>query len=476
MIERLYVISGGTMVHVRPHFSLCAPAYGTVGDRIAETLVFPLQAVDIEVIPLFTRMAEAKWNDWPNSTREKAYEVLMDAGLTRLETNDDLKILIDHLVAQPLTRGIVLAAAVCDWAPAAFFSNNPAGFGPPKSTDFGKGQPRLHTRDGDDWVALEMTMTPAEKLVGRIRAGEKGNKSVFLVSFKATAGLTKEETYAAGLKALKGSSSNLVFANDVQNGHNVVVTPEEFPYYGDTRDDALGTLCEMIEQRLQLDFVRTKVIDGDRAYLKPLHESGSIPSNFLPVLEHLLAAGAYKVLPWKDSTSGHFGCVVDGQEFKRVSSVRKANHNLVLEEGVIPIMEDDGDSIIARGAKPSVGEHTQRMIYEELAKADIPGVRDPSAHSIVHFHSPMKPKSEWQFSIAQRPQKPYECGSVQCGLNTALGMGMGDTGIWAVHLEGHGPNIAFHRDVPAERVIEFIERHWELSAKSGGIVAVKENG
>ena len=319
-----------------------------------------------------------------------------------------------------------------------------------------------------------MTMSPATKIVSRIRAGDTGRKSVFLVSFKATTGLTKEETYAAGLKALKGSSSNLVFANDIQNGHNVVVTPEEFPYYGESRDNAIGTLCEMIEQRLQLDFVRTKVIAGDRADLGALNASGSLPPNFLPVLEHLLNRGAYKVLPWKDSTSGHFGCAVEGQDFKRVSSARKANHNLVLMEGAIPIMEDAGDTVVARGAKPSVGEHTQRMIYEELAHAEVHGVRDPSVHSIVHFHCPLKPKSEWQFSISKRPQKPYECGSVQCGTNTAMGMGMADIGIWAVHLEGHGPNIAYHRDVPAERVIAFIERHWDLDTKSGGIVTLGE--
>ena len=36
--RRFYVITGGTMVHVAPHFSLCAPAYGRVGQQIAEEL------------------------------------------------------------------------------------------------------------------------------------------------------------------------------------------------------------------------------------------------------------------------------------------------------------------------------------------------------------------------------------------------------------------------------------------------------
>ena len=59
-MKRIYVISGGTMVHVRPHFALCAPAYGTIGDRIAETLAYPLEVKGYEVVPLFTRMDKCR--------------------------------------------------------------------------------------------------------------------------------------------------------------------------------------------------------------------------------------------------------------------------------------------------------------------------------------------------------------------------------------------------------------------------------
>ena len=44
-------------------------------------------------------------------------------------------------------------------------------------------------------------------------------------------------------------------------------------------------------------------------------------------------------------------------------------------------------------------------------------------------------------------------------------------GILAVMLDNHGPNIVYRKDVPAERVIAFIERHFELMAKTGGLAS-----
>ena len=32
--KRMFVICGGTMNHVTPHFSFCAPAYGSVGLKL----------------------------------------------------------------------------------------------------------------------------------------------------------------------------------------------------------------------------------------------------------------------------------------------------------------------------------------------------------------------------------------------------------------------------------------------------------
>ena len=501
MTKKIYVISGGTMVHIRPHFAISAPAYGNVGREVSDRLHKLIwQAGNVEgniyegepevnktgldVVPVFTRMASHQVSQ---AGTLKGKVVIQKAGLKRLETNDDMAQLVTYLVAQPDTRAIILAAAICDWEPSYMSQDEvrqaksrvdgkPTGEpwvqldGEFMENKFGKDKPRLSSRlkgAEDHRKGVSIHFRAAKKILPSIRAGANGRKDVFLVSFKTTAGVTREETYAAGLRSLKGSSSNLVFANDVQNHHNVVVTPEEFPYYGDDRDDALDTLCEMIYDRVQLDFVRTTVIEGERAQIGALHESGDIPANFAPVLRHCLDAGAYKVLPWKDSTSGHFGTLVSDHDFVRISSVRKANHNLVFQEGVAKIYSEEANApqILAAGARPSVGEHTQRMIYEEIKN------KGGEVHSIIHFHCPLRlehEKGSGIIDVPTRPQKPYECGSVQCGLNTATGMMEIYPGIWAVHLDGHGPNIAWHRDVPALAVVKFIGERWVLSEKSGG--------
>jgi hypothetical protein len=136
--SRFYVITGGTMVHVAPHFSLCAPAYGRVGYQIYNGLRKLLRSpeqiewdkanefedlhelaeqrdtgpepVGFEVVLVRTSMAGGNEPGLVDT-------VLKPAGINRLETNEDLEKLIEHLVLQPETKGIVMAAAVCDWQP-----------------------------------------------------------------------------------------------------------------------------------------------------------------------------------------------------------------------------------------------------------------------------------------------------------------------------------------------------------------------
>lgn len=417
------------MVHVTPHFALCAPAFGRVGRELAERLT----SRDVTLVR--TSMASRE----PDARERALFEA---AGIERLETNDDLARLLDHLVADPETRCIVLAAAVCDWVPTTLQIGDQA------LSEFGKSVPRLQTSKG----SATLDLAPSDKLIGRIR---RERKDVFLVAFKATAGLEPQHTYAQGLRLLKTASANLVLANDVQRGTNVVITPEEFPYWAETRADALDQLAEMILARTQLSFVRTRVRDEPLVDPIALHAEGAIPANFLPVLRHVIAAGAFK--PFLGKTSGHFGCVVSGKPYARISSVRKVDHNRVLQQGMAPIYGYADGRIVAGGAKPSVGEHTQHQIYEALGEA---------VHAIVHFHCPTRPGVE----VPRASQRAFECGSVECGDNTAKHMREIEPGIFAVQLEGHGPNIAFHRDVPAKRVIALIERCFDLADKSGGLV------
>ena len=437
------------MVHVTPHFSLCAPAYGKVGDDLSEALVLPLMDRDLqyEIHVLPTRMALSTVQDY--RCYKKFESIYKNAGLKHLETNDDLSQLVDYLIAQDDTRCIVMAAAVCDFKPD-MLEVNVGGRNESISLQFGKDKKRL---DSNKETILHLDT--ADKIVSKIR---KTRKDIFLVSFKTTSGVSEDETYRRGLESLKKNSSNLVFANDIKNKVNMVITPEEYPYKESTREKALETLSEMIMSRLELTFNRTSIIEGDKILPQDLASTKSIPDNFVGVLSNLIDKKAFK--PFRGKTSGHFGCKVEGKEYDRIASVRKVDHNNIFEEGMAKIFRKDG-SITAMGGKPSVGEHTQEMIYSTLGD---------KVHSIVHFHSPLKSEVELCPFISVRSQKEFECGSNECGVNTSSGMAEVIPGVYAVHLNNHGPNIAFHKDVDFKLIVDFIEKYWDLSDKEGGLI------
>lgn len=455
-MKKIYIITGGTMVHVAPHFSLCAPAYGTVGDQLSWTIQDELirqnAGTDLEVHVLPTRMADGIYDNDRRCYHDYA-SIYSSAGLDYLETNDDLSKLVDYLIEQPDTRCIVMAAAVCDFEPKTlFYTHSDAVIDGSFRFSFGKDKERL---DSSRYASLKLK--PAEKILSKIR---KERKDIFLVSFKTTAGVGRDETYRRGLESLKVNSSNLVFANDIEDKINMVITPEEYPYEEQTRNEAIKTLAEMTVSRLQLTFNRTSVAEGgSRADIMKLASLRKIPGNFVNVMRHLIDNGAFK--PFRGKTSGHFGCKVEDMPFDRISSIRKVDHNEIFRDGMAKIYRKEGGAIMAEGGKPSVGEHTQQMIYGELGD---------KAHSIVHFHCPIR-KGIAYIPFDIRSQKPYECGSNECGINTATGMNnVGIEGIYAVHLENHGPNIAFHKDVDPEKVIEFINLYWDLSNKEGGLI------
>lgn len=462
--EKFYVISGGTMNHVSPHFALCAPAFGTVGRKIKKALESALwmdtvdeyldgndkidnvPSVSKEVIPIFTRMARG-----PDSISEPVKSIFEASGIKDLETNEDLKKLIDFLVSEKETRCIIMATAVCDWKPdSASLEDNSDGYSKNLRSSFGKDTPRFKSNH-----SLVIKLVPDEKIISSIR---KKRKDIFCVAFKASAGLNKEECYREGLSLLKKHSCNLVMANDTQTHANVVVTPEEFPYYGN-RNDCIRQLAEMTVARCNNTFKRTTVVEGDLVKPQELARKKSIPTNFIPVLKHVIDQGAFK--PFDGKTTGHFGCKILSADIprKRLSSVRKVNHNEVFENGMVVI--EDAAGITAYGAKPSVGEHTQAAIYETLGQR---------VHSIIHFHCPLKENAVDGMSIGLASQIPFECGSDQCAINTCKYMAEVRPGIYCAMLIGHGPNIAFNKDSHFEKVIEFINDNFDLSGKTGGTV------
>lgn len=446
MKKKIYIFTGGTINRVAPHFAVCAPAYGNVGVDMYRYLV---DQEKYEVILMPTAMAFSAFMHYGDVGLQLRYgDVCKAAGVDWIESNQDLYKVVEYLKEQEDTRCIIMSSAVTDYkaSHAEFSDSNPYEY---RILD------RKTAKDGyfkerfNSSLDLKLYLSSDEKIIDTIRSERK---DIFLVSFKATAGLPFSETYNKGLAQLKRSSSNLVFANDIVNKENMVITPEEYPYKYDSRGEAVEGLCDMILKRLDLTFNRTTLVEGERAVPLKLDEEGSIPDNFIPVLGRLIKHGAFK--EFNGRTAGHFGCIVEGKDYQRISSVRKVNHNNVLSEGMSKIfIAPDGD-IAVMGGKASVGEHTQQAIYDALGD---------KVHSIVHFHCP--PSKQFLNSIPVREQFSFECGSNECGMNTVSGMKEIIKGVWVVHLENHGPNIAFCKDVDPEKLFSFIQFNWDLSKK-----------
>jgi hypothetical protein len=110
----------------------------------------------------------------------------------------------------------------------------------------------------------------------------------------------------------------------------------------------------------------------------------------------------------------------------------------------------DDEFFVTGKRKASVGARSQWLILEE----------NPEFDCIVHTHNPMKESSN--MPIAE--QRPFQCGSIQCGLNTVNNMGdFGD--IKAVYLEKHGANILFKSVSNPSTIIEFIKNNIKLGVK-----------
>lgn len=404
--KRVHIISGGTISKIRPHFAISAPAYGAVGHTLKE--LAETQFPTMDVVLHLTRMA---------------------GGPRELETVEDVAKLIENLKDDPMTKVVIVAAAMADFTGEV---NAPPG--------------RLQTSGGD----LTMRLRPNPKIIDGIRNDPNRHgvvrKDIFLVSFKTTAGATGEEQYLAALNNLKRSSSNIVFANDLASHRCMIVTPEEARYHETTdRLVALRGLIEMTEQRSHLTFTRSTVVSGETVPW----QSSEVPSSLRVVVDHCVQGGAYK--RFRGATAGHFAVKLNEDQF--LTSRRKTDFNRLAEVGLVRVRTDGPDSIIAYGSKPSVGGQSQRIIFAE----------HPGLDCIVHFHCEIKDGSR----VPQVSQRAFECGSHECGKNTSHGLAQFGQ-IKAVHLQNHGPNIVFPRDIDPREVIDFIEANFDLKTKTGG--------
>lgn len=294
--------------------------------------------------------------------------------------------------------------------------------------------------------------TPRQDEIAKVFRKESVNgmaprKDIFLVGMTATRGASGSEQFEAGLSFVKGSSANLSLAYDYETRNGMVVAPEESAYEESTDLDlVVRGLLEMAHLRSQLTFTRSTVVDG---YPVSWDDEVVYPS-LRDVVNFCIANGAYK--PFMNKTAGHFAAKVAENEF--LTSIRSSNFNNLATTGLVKVITDGPDRVVAMGAKPSVGGQSQRIVFSE----------HPERDSIVHFHCPIKPGSD----VPVVSQREYECGSHECGQNTSDGLALVDDGIEAVYLDNHGPNIVFHHDEDPKKVQTFIADNFDLTKKTGG--------
>lgn len=277
--------------------------------------------------------------------------------------------------------------------------------------------------------------------------GMAPRKDIFMIGMTATKGASGAEQFDKGLGFVKGASANLALTYDYGSGNGMVVAPEESRYEeSQALDTVLQGLMEMSYLRSQLTFTRSTVIGGE-----PVDWAGpEVYPTLREVVNFCIENGAYK--PFMGVTAGHFACKVGDTEF--LTSRRKTNFNNLDSTGLVRVITDGPDKVVAMGGKPSVGGQSQRIVFE----------KHPERDSIVHFHCPPKPGSR----VPVVSQREYECGSHECGKNTSQGLALVEDGIEAVMLDNHGPNIVFSHEEDPAKIIEFIKDSFDLTKKTGG--------
>lgn len=426
-VKNIHIFGGGTLAHISSHFAVCAPAYGNTACDLYRIISYDKRFRETKSHLEFTKMADGRFA-WAT-----------------METNEDIAIRIEELKADPNTKIIFFSCALVDWEPTGFqqFKKSESGhyFHEFNDTPIGKYEQRLDSRG----YVLSIDVQPSNKIISTIR---QGRKDIFLVGFKTTCGATKQEMYEKGLRLVKEGSCNLVLVNDTKTRWNMIVSPEEACLFeSDNRAEVLKELVDITWHRSQLTFTQSTVVEG-----KPVPwDDERVPNSLRKVVDHAIAANAYKV--FNKSTVGHFAVKLSDTEF--LTSIRKSDFNKLNENGLVYVRTDGPDTVLAYGAKPSVGGQSQRIVFQD----------HPGYDCIVHFHCPLKENNP--DSIPVRSQREVECGSHQCGKNTSEGLKQFGN-LKAVMLDNHGPNIVFSKDIDPQEVIDFIERNFDLDKKTGG--------
>lgn len=324
--------------------------------------------------------------------------------------------------------------------------------------------------NGCDTVAPDIAQISQRRQVPLAAYVRKERKDIFLVALMPTRGLDADQMFIEGLKFLKDASCNLVLAHDELRGRYMIVTPEQARYCVTTdKKLVVPALVQMALSRASGKFTRTTVLPGN---LVPMSDE-RIPDNLRAVVKHMIEGGAYKDVLNTDKTVGHFAVKIDSETM--VTSRRGANFNRIFDDGngmleVKALDKQNKAHLTAFGGKPSVGGASQRIVF----------ANHPGYDCIVHAHVPIRPEVMLPFTKGKAKhddrdlwlfdkvaQFPNECGSNQCGTATSDGLRVADDGIKVVYLDNHGPNIVFRRDVDPQRVIDFIDRNFDLSKHTG---------
>jgi hypothetical protein len=427
MNKQIVIFGGGTFNYVKNHLSIASPAFGETARKLAEFAKDIMPNLDVNL--KLTKMADHT---------------------SKIVTNDDVEKEVQKCIESNLTKIIIMNVALCDFnGIISEPSKKSSGITEYSVTkEHGKHAERLQSSliDGEPY---RMDLFPTEKVISKIR---KVRKDIFLVGFKTTTGKTEDEQYIAGLNLLKKNSCNLVLANDVVTRTNMVITPEEARYHVTTnRDEALKGLLEMAFYRSHLSFTRSTVVEGNPVPW----DSPEVPESLRTVVNYCIKNKAYK--PFNGATVGHFACKLSDQEF--LTSIRKTNFNDLSKNGLVRVKTDGPETVLAYGAKPSVGGQSQRIVFNDHQGYDC----------IVHFHSEIRPNS----LVPVVSQRLIECGSHKCGLNVSDNLKQFGN-LKAVYLDNHGPNIIFNKNIDPQEVIDFIEANFDLSTKTGGFVSVDD--
>lgn len=345
---------------------------------------------------------------------------------SNLKSNSDVSEYIDKLITDKNVGTIILNVAFCDFKSL-----------PINGVENGFHSERLRTSDGN----LSIELTPTDKIIERIRLKRP---DIFLVGFKTTTNKTSEEQFLIALKMMKKSKCNLVLANDTVTRNNMVITPEE-TIYGETknREKALKELVDITLLRNNLTYNNSLFEESDSIGIE------NTPQTFQEVIKFLVDNDGFIENNGNGFTPGHFCYKVNDNSF--LSSQRKANHNLVFYEGMSLVQVDNDNFIVKGKRKASVGARSQWLILQD----------NPGYDCIIHTHNPLKVNSK----INITEQRPYQCGSLECGINTSSNLEEAN-GIKAVYLDKHGANILFKSSDNSDKVINFIKENIELGVKT----------